>query len=153
MISFHSMYELMVVGTVDGAAALFEKVEKFLKEASAQNVKSEKMGKKLLAYKIAKQTEAEYFLFNFDADPSEILQLDRKIRLEQEGVLRHLLIKTKPIRAKKVSRLAKVKETVEEPKVEKVKAAPKVTVTTKVSAPSKKEAKPVKSKATGNKKK
>lgn len=154
------MYELVIVGTVDGAAALFEKVEKFLKEASAQNVKSEKMGKKVLAYPIAKQTEAEYMLFNFDADPSEILQLDRKIRLEQETVLRHLLIKVKPTRAKKASRLAKVKETVEEPKVEKAKAALKVTVTTTSNvakaksnlasakvATSKKTIKPVKSKA------
>ncbi|MEX2028123.1 MAG: 30S ribosomal protein S6 [Candidatus Curtissbacteria bacterium] len=128
------MYELMVVGTVDGAAALFEKVEKFLKEASVQNLKTEKMGKKTLAYPIAKQTEAEYFLFNFDADSSEILQLDRKIRLEQEAVLRHILIKTKPLRAKKASKVAKVPESakvVEEPKVE---VKPKVTVTTRPSA-------------------
>ncbi|MDO8486851.1 MAG: 30S ribosomal protein S6 [Candidatus Curtissbacteria bacterium] len=153
------MYELIVVGTVDGAAALFERVEKFLKEANAQNVKSEKMGKKPLAYKIAKQTEAEYFLFNFDADPAEILALDRKIRLEQEAVLRHLLIKVKPQRKSKSKvppggRAGKVEspadtkalagrqsEKKEEPKVE---VKPKVTVTTKVTT-SKKEAKPVKS--------
>ncbi len=140
------MYELMVVGSVDGAASLFEKVEKFLKEAEAINVKAEKMGKKNLAYPIKKQTEAEYFLFNFDAEPAQILQLDRKIRLEQEAVLRHLLIKAKPIRVKKTSKVAKAPE---EPKVDqepKVEVKPKVTVTTKVTT-SKKETKPVKSKA------
>ncbi len=132
------MYELIVVGTVDGAAALFDRVEKFLKEANAQNVKSEKMGKKLLAYKIAKQTEGEYFLFNFDADPSEILGLDRKIRLEQEAVLRHLLIKTKTIKVSKARKVlkAEVKPVVKEPEAEKtgVKIKPKVTVTTKVTS-------------------
>lgn len=155
------MYELIVVGTVDGAGALFDRVEKFLKEANAQNVKSEKMGKKLLAYKIAKQAEGEYFLFNFDADPAEILGLDRKLRLEQEAVLRHLLIKTKPAKAKKASKAKEVKvesqsEKKEEPKVE---IKPKVTVTTRPPAPraagevgqakattSKKVTKPVKSK-------
>lgn len=148
MISFHSMYELVVVGTVDGAGALFDRVENFLKEANAQNVKSEKMGKKLLAYKIAKQTEGEYFLFNFDADPAQILGLDRKLRLEQEAVLRHLLIKTKAIKASKARKVlkAEVKPEVKEPEVKKteVKIKPKVTVTTKVTT-SKKEAKPVKS--------
>lgn len=149
MISFYPMYELIVVGTVDGASALFDRVEKFLKEAGAQNVKSEKMGKKLLAYKIAKQTEGEYFLFNFDADPAEILGLDRKLRLEQEAVLRHLLIKTKAIKVSKARKVlkAEIRTEVKEPEVKKteVKIKPKVTVTTKVTT-SKKEAKPVKSK-------
>lgn len=132
MISFQSMYELMVVGSVDGAASLFEKVEKFLKEAEASNLKSEKMGKKNLAYPIKKQTEAEYFLFNFDAPPSQILQLDRKIRLEQEAVLRHLLIKTKPVReSKKKVKVESQSEKKEEPKIE---AKPKVTVTTRPPA-------------------
>lgn len=139
------MYELMVVSTTDGAAALFEKVEKFLKEASAQNVKSEKMGKKPLAYSIAKQMEAEYFLFNFDADPSEILRLDRKIRLEQEGVLRYLLIKTKVPKVSKARKIAKA-EVKSEVKEREIEVKPKVTVTTKVSATSKKATKPVKSK-------
>lgn len=155
------MYELIVVGTVDGAAALFDRVEKFLKEANAQNVKAEKMGKKLLAYKIAKQTEAEYMLFNFDADPAQILGLDRKLRLEQEAVLRHLLIKTKAIKVSKVRKVQKDKSTEETKKEEAPKAEvkPKVTVTTRPSAPraagevgqakvttSKKAIKPVKSK-------
>jgi hypothetical protein len=98
------------------------------------------MGKKPLAYKIAKQTEAEYFLFNFDANPVEILTLDRKLRLEQEAVLRHLLIKTKPV---KESKKAKVKveslfqngnvSSEKKEEASKIEAKPKVTVTTKVT--------------------
>lgn len=151
------MYELMVVSTTDGATTLFEKVEKFLKEASAQNLKSEKMGKKTLAYTIAKQTEAEYFLFSFDADPSEILQLDRKIRLEQEAVLRHILIKVKPARAKKAHKVAKAPEVAEVVEELESEVKPKVTVTTKVTTGTKeqkgKSTKAVKDKSTKEQKK
>jgi len=148
LISFQSMYELIVVGKVEGAVSLFERVEKFLKEASAENVKGEKMGKKTLAYPIAKSTEGEYFLFNFDAAGAEILGIDRKLKLEQAEVLRYLLIKTKPVRESKRQRVkgVKVESKSEEKEELKVEVKPKVTVTTKVMA-SKKVADPVKSKA------
>lgn len=122
------MYELMVIGTLEGASALFEKVEKFLNEAEVFNLKSERLGKKLLAYPIAKQTEAEYFLFNFDAPGSAVLQISNKLRLEQETVLRYLLIKAK------VSKEAKVLRVTKEEEGETVKSKPKVIVTTKPSS-------------------
>lgn len=119
------MYELMIVAKSDGADALFAKVEKMIKDASASSLSSEKMGKKPLAYTIAKQTEAEYFLFNFDVSGEAVNSISNSLRLEQESILRYMIISTK-VRAKKAKVEKAVKDAKEaEPKVEK-KAEEKV---------------------------
>jgi len=56
------MYELMVAANVKNSESLAGKIEKALKEASASGVKSEKLGKKTLAYPIAKQTELRHLI-------------------------------------------------------------------------------------------
>lgn len=123
------MYELMVIAKADGADG---EVDKYLIDAMAENVNKQSLGKKQLAYPIKKISEAEYFLWTFEAPGSAILPLDTKMRLEQDLVLRHLLTVFDP---KKAARLPKVQVTEsqsgkEPEKVEKV--APKVTVTTKI---------------------
>jgi len=91
-------------------------------------------GKRDLAYPIAKQTQADYYLLNFEAESSVPATLDKKLKLAEE-VLRFLIIrragevkspkdeeKEKPVkaqsmpkkvkkqpRAKKVTRKAKKK--------------------------------------------
>src|SRR3990172_1990158 len=89
-------YELMAVlnPKVDTEATA-KKIEKFIEDAKAQNVKVEKLGRKELAYPIKKQKEADYFLFYFDAEGEGITGISDKIRLEQESVLRYLVIKAK----------------------------------------------------------
>lgn len=94
MISF-IMYELMVIAKTDGAGEVGAKVEKALKDFGAGEVKVEKMGKKTLAYPIAKQTEAEYLLFNFEAEGEAVGKIDSMLRLEREAILRYLIIKGK----------------------------------------------------------
>lgn len=124
------MYELMIIAKIDSAEEIFGKVEKFLKDIKAESLKAERLGKKLLAYPIAKQTEAEYFLYNFEADSQALKSLSDKIRLEQEAILRHLLIKAaKPRKASKRRNVETA--AVEEEKIAEIK--PKVTVTTKSS--------------------
>ena len=116
-------------------------VDKYLKDAAAENVNKQSLGKKQLAYPIKKISEAEYFLWTFEAPGSAILQLDTKMRLEQDLVLRHLLTTFDPKKAAKVGKMAKVVEiptTVgTEQKEEEPKARPKVTVTTKIVAANK----------------
>lgn len=124
------MYELMVISKTESASEVFDKIAKFLKDADAQVVKSEKLGKKTLAYPIAKQTEGEYFLYSFEADSQVLKGLSDKIRLEQEAILRHLLIKaTKPRKESKRPSFAKASE--DKHVEEEVKVKPTVTVTTK----------------------
>lgn len=149
----HMAYELMIIAKIDSAEEIFGKVEKFLKDIKAESLKIERLGKKLLAYPIAKQTEAEYFLYNFEAESQALKGLSDKIRLE-ETILRHLLIKAaKPRKASKRRNVETA--AVEEEKIAEIK--PKVTVTTKSSRTkevtedaSKKAKKTVKSKKKGS---
>lgn len=153
----HMAYELMVIAKIDKSDEVFGKIEKFLKDIDAVSVKAEKLGKKLLAYPIAKQTEGDYFLYNFEAETQALKGLADKIRLEQEDILRHMLIKA--AKAPKVAKSTRVSKVLVEEKAEEVSVKPKVTVTTRTSTAktkeataSKKEKKTVKSKTTGNKK-
>ena len=114
------MYELVVIATTDDAEA---KVEKHFKDLAATFVKSQKMGNKQLAYPVNKVTEAQYLSWTFDAAGDAVFQLNGRLRLEQEAILRYLITKVS-----KVSEVSKVKEQPPEEQKEK----PKVTVTTKV---------------------
>lgn len=116
----------MIVATTGGAESLLSRVEKFLKEAEALDVKVNKIGKKQLAYPIKKQTEAEYFVLNFEAQGSNLKSVTDKLRLEQEDLLRYMVISTKAFKPSK----RKGKKVEEVAKVEK-KETPKVTVVTK----------------------
>ena len=87
-------YELMIIGNpkVDSEAIL-SVVDSAMKEVSATSVKVDKLGRKLLAYPIAKQTEGEYIVFNFEADGGAIAQIVGKLKLSQETILRYLITK------------------------------------------------------------
>ena len=92
-------YELMVVAKVDGASATFEKVEKTLKELSFANVAVSKLGKKPLAYNIKSQADGEFSVYNFEGEGEPVNTLSSKLRLEQETILRYLILKVKPSKA------------------------------------------------------
>lgn len=77
-------------------------------------IKTDDWGTKALAYKIQKQTEAAYFSFTLNLDPSEVSPLDETLR-RNENVLRHLLVRTE--KAKKL----KNKKTEKPEKKEKAK--------------------------------
>lgn len=121
------MYELMIAANIKTSEVLASKVDKALKESNAAGVKFEKLGKKTLAYPIEKQTEADYLLYNFDAEGEAVGKLTDVLRLEQDAVLRYLLVKTK------VSKKSTIGTKGEEGAVEEVKTS-KVTVKTKVVA-------------------
>lgn len=107
-------YELMVIAKTDGAGEVGAKVEKALKDFGAGEVKLEKMGKKTLAYPIVKQTEAEYLLFNFEAQGEAVGKIDSMLRLEREAILRYLIIKGKKkgIKGTKVTKdIQEIKDT------------------------------------------
>ncbi|MBI3341936.1 30S ribosomal protein S6 [Candidatus Curtissbacteria bacterium] len=124
------MYQLMVIARgTEGADSLVSKVEKHFKELSIAAPKLERLGKKTLAYPIAKQTEAEYLLYTLEADGATINQLNGRLRLEQELVLRFLITNYDPNKVTKAPVVSPVASP--EAKVEE-KARPKVTVTTKI---------------------
>ncbi len=123
------MYELVIVSKISETEGLLSRVEKTLKDANATEVKIEKLGKKILAYPIKKQTEADYIMLNFEAEGKAIADISDMLRLEQEALLRHILLKKKIRKAPR--RRHALKKVVEEKKVE----VPIVTVvTTKVTS-------------------
>lgn len=52
----------------------------------------DELGKKKLAYEIKKQTEAYYFIINFEANPTSITELERNYRISDE-VLKFIVIR------------------------------------------------------------
>ena len=52
----------------------------------------ENLGKKKLAYEIKKNKEATYMLFNFEADPSSITELERNYRI-MDDVIKFIVVK------------------------------------------------------------
>lgn len=130
-------YELMIIGNpkVDSEAMLLV-VDRALKEVSATSVKVDRLGRKLLAYPIAKQTEGEYIVFNFEADGGAIAQIAGKLKLSQETILRYLITKVHESKSPrvKVREETKAAGEVTSPKTEdgekKAKAKVKVKVTT-----------------------
>jgi small subunit ribosomal protein S6 len=116
-------YELMlVVNPTADADGVIARIEKSIKDASATGLKINKLGKKTLAYQIAKHNEGEYVVINFDANGEAIQSVSKRLRLEQEAILRYLIIKAK---ASKGLPLLEIKDT-----GEKLIKTSKVTVKT-----------------------
>ena len=127
MIKSQAMYELMLVTKTSGSADFIAEVEKALKNANATDLKVDNLGKKLLAYPIKKQTEADFTVFLFNVEGSAIANLTSVLRLEQENLLRYLLTVQKIRKPSKKKFAAKKEDVI----VKEEKVRPKVTVVTK----------------------
>jgi small subunit ribosomal protein S6 len=74
-----------------GLKALEEKFTGLINEnGKVESV--ENMGKKKLAYEIKKFSEATYMLFNFEADPSFIAELERIYRITDD-IIKFIVVK------------------------------------------------------------
>ncbi len=88
-------YELTLVvdtqlaeGSVDETVKRYESL---LGERGAIMVNIDRWGTRKLAYEIQKRQQGDYTLFQFQAEPSAIAEIDRACRLD-ESILRHLVI-------------------------------------------------------------
>ena len=70
--------------------SLLNKIKKLITDAKGEITKTDKWGKRKLAYEIKDFTEAIYVVLNFDVDEKIIPELERVIKLE-ERVIRYLL--------------------------------------------------------------
>lgn len=89
-------YELMYIvkptlddEAVEGVAA---KVDELLKGLGATLDKTEKRGRKKLAYEVKDFKDGFYMLTNFHFDPAQLKEFERLLKLN-EDVIRHLLIR------------------------------------------------------------
>lgn len=138
---------MAVINPKADAEATAKKIEKFIGDAKAQSVKVEKLGRKELAYPIKNQKEADYFLFYFDAEGEGIKGIGDKIRLEQEAVLRYLVIAKKAREvAQKQKKIAQQEEEKKTKVTVKTVTSSKTVVKVKKTPAKKKDTKVVKAK-------
>lgn len=76
----------------DGQKKALVKVKKEIEDDKGKVVKETEWGKKELAYPIAKKTAGHYLLLEVNLPEEAVKDLDPKLR-NQEGVLRHLLVR------------------------------------------------------------
>ncbi len=91
------IYEMMVAVqaniTADQRRKLIEGTKSYIINELAGEVISESMwGKRALAYKIKKFSEAFYFVLNFSIDADKVSLLKRRMMLD-EHVLRYIILK------------------------------------------------------------
>lgn len=88
-------YELLyIVGTQftdQEIAGIQSKIDDLLTQAGAKVLKTQNLGKIKLAYPIKKIRHGSYVLFYFDAEPSVITDINRRLGLAEE-VMRHTLL-------------------------------------------------------------
>lgn len=88
-------YELLyIVGTQftdQEIAGIQSKIDDLLTQAGAKVLKTQNLGKIKLAYPIKKIRHGSYALSYFDAEPSVIVDLNRRLGLAEE-ILRHTLL-------------------------------------------------------------
>ncbi|MBI5794140.1 30S ribosomal protein S6 [Candidatus Uhrbacteria bacterium] len=76
-------------------AGIQAEVTALVKSLGAQVLREENLGKIRLAYPIKSQHHGSYVLVHFDADPSAIAELNRKLGLN-DSLLRHMLLERAP---------------------------------------------------------
>lgn len=114
-------YELMIIldpkASDDANEKLTKKIEKIITSAKAEEVETQVIGKKRLAYEIKKNKEGYYVVLTFKANTDVIKEIERKVKLEDE-IVRYLLIKTEvdTAQAVKTKKVTKKKEKEEEGK-------------------------------------
>ena len=89
-------YEMMFIvkTTLDEEAAnkVSKTYEDIISSMKGKLTDSKNLGNKKLAYPIKKEATGYYYVFNFEATPEIIAEVDRKARID-ESVLRHMIIR------------------------------------------------------------
>ena len=88
-------YELMFIVNVadeEKIKAAVQLVQDTFKRIGGTVDKVDDWGKRTLAYEVKKQRERYYVVVNFQADPAQITELDRIIKIREE-IIRHIIIK------------------------------------------------------------
>ena len=96
------------------------KVKKLLEDLEGKITKEDNWGRKSLAYPIKHETQGTYGLFEFDLDPKQLQELNKRMRLSRE-ILRYLVVKAKIKTAADLAEEEKIKEKIASKKKEAMK--------------------------------
>ena len=78
--------------TDETRAGVMTRIEVAITENGGAVDNVDNWGKRKLAYEIDKLTEGDYTLVNFHADPTQIAELDRVLRIN-DAVKRHMIVR------------------------------------------------------------
>ena len=78
--------------TEEQRAGVMKRVDVAITENGGTIDNVDSWGKRKLAYEIDKLTEGDYTLINFHADPAQIAELDRVLRINN-AVKRHMVVR------------------------------------------------------------
>ena len=89
-------YELLffVAPSIDeeSRAAVMKRIETTIAEGEGTVDHFDNWGKRKLAYEIDGLTDGDYTLIDFHADPANVAELDRVLRIN-DAVVRHMIVK------------------------------------------------------------
>lgn len=89
-------YELLffVAPTIsdEDRVAVMKRIEATIAEGAGKVDNVDEWGKRKLAYEINGLTDGDYTLVNFHADPQNVAELDRVLRIN-DAVVRHMIAK------------------------------------------------------------
>lgn len=89
-------YELLffVAPTIsdENRVAVMKRIETTIAEGAGKVDNVDEWGKRKLAYEINGLTDGDYTLVNFHADPQNVAELDRVLRIN-DAVVRHMIVK------------------------------------------------------------
>jgi len=99
-------YELMLVlrpdAPDDQVQAVIDRVTRSIAATEGQIVKVSPWGRRRLAYAIGQQREGSYFIIQFDAPGTAVLELERGLNITEE-VMRHLVTRVEKPQARRAS--------------------------------------------------
>ena len=88
-------YEALVIfksaGTDEQLARQTAEVDALVKKVGGTVENTQQMGRRRLAFAIARQTEGHYYLLRFHAPTDQMVELERLLRL-QEGIVRFMIL-------------------------------------------------------------
>ena len=76
----------------EDSTRLVENLQKIVTDQGGTITKSESMGRRQLAYKIGRNTEGQFMLFEIEGTGSEIAELERRMRVSDQ-VMRYLTVR------------------------------------------------------------
>jgi small subunit ribosomal protein S6 len=86
----------------DQVQAVIDRVTRSIAAGEGQIVKVSPWGRRRLAYAIGQQHEGSYFIIQFDAPGSAVLELERGLNITEE-VMRHLITRVEKPQSRRAS--------------------------------------------------
>ena len=92
MKAYELLYFVDPAATEETRAGVMKRIDVAIAAEGGKVDNVEDWGKRKLAFEIDKLTEGDYTLINFHADPTQIAELDRVLRIN-DAVKRHMIVR------------------------------------------------------------